>query len=189
MDRPKLDKNISSNDFKQYYYLKEELIKFCKDNNISTTGSKIELTNRIVKFLDTGEKEIIKKSKKSNKTIDVITLDTLIEPNIICSEKLREFFKKEIGNSFSFNVAFQKWLKSNSGKTYKDAIEAYYKILEEKKNSKTTIDSQFEYNNYIRDFFNDNKDKTLNDAIKCWKYKKSIKGSNKYEKGDLKILD
>ena len=30
---------------------------------------------------------------------------------------------------------FQRWLKENFGRTYKDAIEAYYRILEEKKNS------------------------------------------------------
>ena len=33
----------------------------------------------------------------------------------------------------------QKWLKENSGKTYKDSIDAYYKILEEKKNNKIRI--------------------------------------------------
>lgn len=51
-----------------------------------------------------------------------------------------------------FNVAFQKWLKSNSGKTYAEAIAAYYQILEDKKNGKTKIDKQFEYNTYIRGF-------------------------------------
>ena len=84
---------------------------------------------------------------------------------------------------------FQKWLKNNSGKTYKDSIDAYYKILEDKKKNKTTIDKQFEYNTYIRNFFNDNKGKKLEDAIKCWKYKKSLKGHNKYEKSDLVALD
>ena len=81
-----------------------------------------------------------------------------------------------------------KWLKSNAGKTYKDAINAYYTILEEKKNGKTKIDKQFEYNTYIRDFFEDNKGKSLDDAIKCWKFKKQLKGHNKYEKFDLDIL-
>ena len=38
-------------------------------------------------------------------------------------------------------------------------------------------------------YFNDNKDKSLEQAIKCWKYKKSLKGNNKYEKADLKILN
>ncbi|WP_330370015.1 DUF6434 domain-containing protein [Butyrivibrio sp. NC2002] len=42
-----------------------------------------------------------------------------IEENIICSEVHRAFFKSKIGESFSFNVTFQKWLKANSGK-YKD---------------------------------------------------------------------
>ena len=48
-----------------------------------------------------------------------------------------------------------------------------------------TADSQFEYNAYIRDFFADNKGKTLKDAIRCWKYKKSLKGHHQYERSDL----
>ena len=61
-------------------------------------------------------------------------------------------------------------------------------ILKDKKKNKTEIGKQFEYNTYIRDFFEDNKDKTLKDAIKCWNYKKNLKGHNKYEKEDLKAL-
>jgi len=83
---------------------------------------------------------------------------------------------------------FQKWLKANAGKTYKDAIDAYYQIIEEKKKGKTKIDKQFEYNTYIRDFFEDNKDKNLDAAIACWKYKKSLSGHNRYEKEDLIAL-
>ena len=188
MDRPELNNQLDSKTFREYYYLKEELIDYCKKNDLQTTSCKIELTDRISKFLDTGERIFKVYDSRRTKIIDEITLESIIEDNFVCSEKHRAFYKKEIGKSFSFNVLFQKWLKSNAGKTYKDSIEAYYKILEDKKNNKTTIDKQFEYNTYIRDFFNDNKDKTLDDAIKCWKYKKSLKGSNKYEKEDLKIL-
>ena len=186
--KPKLNNKLDSTTFKEYYYLKEELVKFCRENNLQTTGSKLELNERITKYLDTGEKETKINNKRKNKVIDKIELNSIIEDNFVCSEKHREFYKKEIGKNFSFNVSFQKWLKSNSGKTYKDSIDAYYKIIEDKKNNKTVIDKQFEYNTYIRDFFNDNKDKSLNDAIKCWKYKKNLKGHNKYEKSDLKIL-
>ena len=191
MDRPELNNQLDSKTFREYYYLKEELIdfcRFCRRNNLQTTGGKIELTDRIAMYLDTGERISKTHDSRRTKIIDEITLDSIIEDNFVCSEKHRAFYKKEIGKSFSFNVLFQKWLKSNAGKTYKDSIDAYYKILEDKKNNKTTIDKQFEYNTYIRDFFNDNKDKTLDDAIKCWKYKKSLKGHNKYEKEDLKIL-
>lgn len=186
--RPNLDKNLDSKTFKEYYYLKEELIDFCRKNNLQTTGGKLELTERIAIFLDTGEITYKANTIRKTKIVGEITLDTKIEENFVCSEKHRAFYKEQIGNSFSFNVAFQKWLKSNSGKTYQDSINAYYQILEDKKNNKTTIDKQFEYNTYIRDFFEDNKDKSLELAIKCWKYKKSLKGHNKYEKEDLEIL-
>ena len=188
-DRPNLDKNLDSTIFKQYYYLKEELVDFCRKYNLQTAGGKIDLTNRIAYYLETGEKKFIKKQTKKTISIDYITLETKIEKNFVCSEKHRIFYKEEIGKTFSFNVIFQKWLKNNFGKTYKDSIEAYYKILEDKKNKKTSIDKQFEYNTYIRDFFEENKDKKLEDAIKCWKYKKGLKGHNKYEKEDLKELN
>ena len=66
-------------------------------------------------------------------------------------------------------------------------IRDSYQIQEEKKIKKTTIDKQFEYNTYIRDFFNDNQGKTLQEAILCWKYKKSKTGHHKYEKDDLDV--
>ena len=56
MDRPELNNKLDSKTFKEYYYLKEELIDFCRKNNLQTTGGKIELTDRISKFLDTGER-------------------------------------------------------------------------------------------------------------------------------------
>lgn len=186
--RPDLDRKLDSKTFKEYYYLKEELIAFCRKNDLQTTGSKSELTERITEFLDTGKRIYKAHTTKRNPMIDEITLDTIIEENFVCSEKHRAFYKEHIGKSFSFNVAFQKWLKSNAGKTYRSSIDAYYQILEDKKKNKTTIDKQFEYNTYIRDFFADNKDKSLEQAIKCWKYKKSLKGHNKYEKEDLEIL-
>ena len=189
MERPILNTQLDSKTFKEFYYLKEELVNFCRENNLPTSGGKIELTERIAYFLDTGKVLPPTKTKRKASNITVITKDTEIENNFVCSETHRAFFKEQIGSSFSFNVTFQKWLKSNAGKTYRDAIDVYYKILEEKKNSKVKkIDRQFEYNTYIRDFFANNKGKNLDDAIKCWKYKKQLQGHNKYEKSDLVAL-
>lgn len=189
--RPDLSRKIDSKTFRSFYYLKEELVAFCRENGLSTSGSKIELTDRIAHFLDTGEVKTVKRKVVQCKNVNVgnITIGTKIEENFVCSEKHRAFFKEYIGNSFSFNVLFQKWLKSNAGKTYEDAINAYYQILEDKKKGTTKIDKQFEYNTYIRDFFADNKGKSLNDAIKCWKYKKQLQGHNRYEKSDLIALE
>ena len=188
-NRPILDNKISGKTFKSYYYLKEELMAFCKQIGLQTAGGKIELTNRISHYLDTGEELSSKTKPKTTKDIGIVTADSLIESDFVCSEKHRVFFKQTIGSSFSFNVLFQKWLKQNAGRTYSDAIHAYYQILEDKKKGKTTIDKQFEYNTYIRDFFADHSDKTLEEAIKCWKYKKGLQGHNRYERSDLIALD
>lgn len=188
-ERPDLNTNLDSRTFREYYYLKEELVDFCRKHNLQSTGGKLELTDRIAEFLDTGKRNTATHTKRKTPSVGEITLDTVIESNFVCSEKHRVFYKEHIGKSFSFNVLFQKWLKSNAGNTYRDSIDAYYQIIEDKKKNKTAIDRQFEYNTYIRDFFADNKDKTPGQAIKCWKYKKSLKGHNRYEREDLKILD
>jgi len=191
-NRPELNTNLTSKTFLSFYYLKEELENFCRENNLSTSGGKIELTKRISCFLDSGKVLPKSTSSRKSKVIPkdfVITLSSVIENDFVCTETHRAFFTQQIGKSFSFNVAFQKWLKTNSDKTYNDAVLAYYKILEDKKHSKTKIDSQFEYNTYIRDFFEANKGKTLQDAIKCWKHKKSLQGHNKYEMSDLIALN
>ena len=196
--RPQLTKDLKSEDFKEYYFLKEELKDFCKKEGLKVSGSKNQLEERIIYYLDTGKSLDNSRSIKnknnysksnSNKatTSEEITLDSILGENFKCSEDKREFFEKEIGKGFKFKVKFQKWLKSNPDKTYKDAINAYHKLQNSKE--KTKIDKQFQYNQYIRDFFKDNEDKTLNDAIKCWNYKKSLKGHNKYEKSDLDILN
>lgn len=184
-ERPGLDQSLDGDTFRSYYYLKEELVTFCKNYGLPASGGKIELTDRIACFLDTGK--ILPAAVKEKRAVKagIITEDTPIEPNFVCSEKHRAFFKEKIGKSFSFNVSFQKWLKSNTGKTYGEAVKAYDELFKEKKKGKTVIDRQFEYNTYIRDFFADNQGKTLQDAIKCWKYKKSLKGHNRYEKSDL----
>lgn len=188
-ERPVLDRNLNSKTFRDFYYLKEELVDFCRKNGLPTSGGKIEITDRIAYFLDTGKILSAATAKKKAVVISDIREDTKIEPDFVCSEKHRAFFKEQIGNSFSFNVAFQKWLKGNAGKTYRDAIAAYYQIIEDKKKGKTKIDRQFEYNTYIRDFFADNQGKSLEDAIRCWKYKKQLQGHNRYEQSDLAALE
>ena len=196
--RPQLTKDLKSEDFKEYYFLKEELKDFCKKEGLKVSGSKNQLEERIIYYLDTGKsldnsrsienKNNYSKSNSNKATAsEEITLDSILGENFKCSEDKREFFEKEIGKGFKFKVKFQKWLKVNPDKTYQDAINAYYELQNSKE--KTKIDKQFQYNQYIRDFFKDNEDKTLNDAIKCWNYKKSLKGHNKYEKSDLDILN
>ena len=52
--RPELSKDIDAATFREYYYLKEELVDFCRENGLPVSGGKVELTERIAVFLETG---------------------------------------------------------------------------------------------------------------------------------------
>lgn len=84
------------------------------------------------------------------------SLDEVIPQCVICYQELRTFFQRHIGQGFHFKVEFQKWLHENAGKTYGDAVEAYNTL-----EHPTEIWPQFEYNQYVRDFFADNKGASL----------------------------
>lgn len=94
------------------------------------------------------------------------SLDDVISPNVVCSQDLRAFFQRYLGPGFRFKVEFQAWLRGNAGKTYRDAAEAY-PLLERP----AEISPQFEYNQFIRDFFASNKGATFDDAVNGWKRK------------------
>lgn len=114
--RPDLSTQLDGQTFRSYYYLKEELTGFCRANGLPVSGGKLELTDRIAYFLDTGEIQAVKRKGRKSAGLPQqagdLTEETRIEPDFVCSEKHRAFFKERIGKSFSFNVAFQKWLKT-----------------------------------------------------------------------------
>ena len=53
------------------------------------------------------------------------SLDDVIPKGLVCSQELRAFFVRYLGDGFRFRVGFQKWLNENAGKTFRDAVEAY----------------------------------------------------------------
>ncbi len=191
--RPTLNSNTDPEEFKNYYWLKEELSSFCKTHNISRSGNKADLTDKVYHFLKTGKVSITITSLKTKKSMvpnTKLSIDAKIPEGYRNDENHRSFFKQEIGDHFKFNVPFMNWMKQNSGRTYEDAIAQWQKIIEEKKNGKKrTISGQFEYNEYTRDFFLANPKALREDAIKCWKYKKSLPGQNSYEDSDLNIIN
>lgn len=191
-NKPELNTKISIKDFNDFYWYKEELIDFCRSENLDKRGGKIELENRIKKFLETGKREpyevTVLKTSRFDWSAEKLTIETEITDNYQNTENVREFFKNQIGDKFKFNVKFMNWMKSAQGRTLGDAIEQWISITNEMRTDKShkQIAPQFEYNTYIRDFMKDNPDKTLQDAISCWKIKKSKPGDNKYNQTDLK---
>ncbi|MFJ8067275.1 DUF6434 domain-containing protein [Psychrobacillus sp. NPDC096426] len=185
--RPILTKEMNVESFKDYYWLKEELQTFCRKHGISAAGSKIEISDRIETFLHTGEiKKPIRKSRATRKDelqAD-LCLDTVITENHRCSQDVRAFFKSAIPN-FHFSTYIQNYFKNNIGKTYRHVVDAWYEEEKRKKDPtyKKKIAPQFEYNQFIRDFFADSKNqgKSHDEAIEAWNIIKKLPGNNKYD--------
>jgi hypothetical protein len=177
--RPELNANLSAIDFKNFYWLKEELTAFCRSEGISTKGGKLELSGRIITYLQTGEVVQPEKDKASTSKFDwgkaSLDVDTRITDNYKNTENVRAFMTKKIGSHFRFNTEFMEWTKQHPGKTMSDAISEWKRIydLKKDKNYKTEIAPQFEYNTHIRSFLADNPGKTLKDAINSWKLKRN----------------
>ncbi len=192
--RPNLNKDISLEDFKDFYWLKEELVMLCGSVGLRTSGGKIEITKRIEHYLATGLKEPkqVKKIKPTSKfdwKNESLSLETIISDNYKNTKNVRIFFERYIGKKFKFNVAFMDWMKTNEGKTLEDAIHAWKQIEYESKTKPTKIAPQFEYNTYLRDFLSDNPHLKREIGVKLWNIKKTLRGDNKYEKSDLRLLE
>ena len=98
--RPALTKDISLKDFRDFYWLKEELLDFCRVEQLDKRGGKIELTKSIEKYLETGIKEVAKVEKqkclsKFDWNSEKLTLETIITDNYKNTENVRGIFQRD----------------------------------------------------------------------------------------------
>lgn len=192
MARPALNTKISLEDFQNYYWLKQELVKFCKEVNIPCSRGKIEITDAIILFLETGRIEVKPKTKeKRTSNFDWrkanLSRTTVITDNYSNTENVRSFFKESIGVQFKFSVEFMNWMKANTGKSLDDAVQKWTELAKRKSDAdyKTIIAPQFEYNSYIRAFLLDNPTLSIKHAIENWKLKKLKPGPVIYQSEDI----
>jgi len=121
-----------------------------------------------------------------------LQLDTVITDNISFGPNVRNFLKPQIGKKFSCHSDFMDWVKSNTGKTLADAIQAWH-ALENRKNDpafKRSIAKHNMMSQYVRDFLKDNSDCSFKDAVMYWKLKKKLPtkdGFIVYESSDLNL--
>lgn len=163
--KPILNKELSSEEFIEHYYLKNELIDFCKKEGLQTKGKKSDLINRISCYLD--ENNNLNNTKiyqESSILSETPNRDYNKGNNLIGGVK--KFFEDKIGLNSEVKSNFQCMIK----------------------NTRKALGKQYQYDYYIREFFLNNPDETFENAVQCWKYKKSLKGSRKYDDSDLVAL-
>jgi hypothetical protein len=193
MKRPDIATITSGAELKEWYWLKAELIEYCKIKSINYSGGKFTILERIGGVIDGKSihlKDLQTKISKFNWAKENLSLNTVITDSYTNGSNVRKFFQSHCGNKFHFSIPFMNWIKANIGKTLQDAVSEWNRlqILAKDKNYQSKIPVHNQYNQYMRDFFADNPDKTIKEARYFWNLKKQLSLSlHKYERSDLEL--
>lgn len=188
---PPLTSALPADVFRQHYYDKKELIKFCRSSNIPTGGLKNELNDRIDLFLRTGQVNQVKFSKNKGKPDSEIglSLDTVVV-NYKSDPVTRAFFQKHLPEFTGFSAYVQKWVKERLAHgeclTYGEVIEKHKTYLLEKSQAKSrgaatvVAHNSCQYNQFYIDYAHDPAPK-IHSAAEAWQLVRDIAGDKTYE--------
>jgi Domain of unknown function (DUF6434)/SAP domain-containing new25 len=196
--RPDIFAIQKGKELKRWYWLKEELVNYCKVAKLNYEGAKFDILNRIADKLDGRVAKHATTLKNSKTAIDLfdwskepLTLKTKITDSYRNGPHVRKFFIEHCGVGFHFSIPFMQWMKENVGKNLKTSVKEWNRLQVIKKNKgfKSSIPAGNQYNQYLRDFFRDNPDKKITDARLCWKMKRQLPlERHRYERSDLRLI-
>ncbi|MFZ6027419.1 MAG: DUF6434 domain-containing protein [Chloroflexota bacterium] len=171
MPRPSLTNQLDPAEFARCYWLKAELIAFCRQNHLPSGGAKQALAERIAGFL-AGEKPSAEVSPRAQAGAmpTHFTRSMQVGAGWRCSQALRAFFEQEIGPRFHFDATMRDLIHHGCGKTLEEVILCW-QSAQEQPPVEREIAPQFEYNRHIRDYFKTHPGASLQEAIRAWKLK------------------
>ena len=123
--RPHLTLSLSAEEFEDWYWKKQELVDFCRQYSLPSSGNKPEIESRIKTYLSGLPLPPVSKPRKKGKMPTEFTLQTKIGKGWSCNPQLGKFFKQHCGNSFRFNHAMRSFIHHQEGKTLAEAIQCY----------------------------------------------------------------
>ena len=187
-NRPDFSNIKSFEEFKKYYWYREELSQICKSLGLEYRCTKKEL-NYIIEQYFKGNKveKFLKKAKKNQ--LEDITLETpLLNCGFSFNQKFRDYFSAVTGVSpFKFNAdmatAWRK-VKSDNDKefTIQDMIKIYYGESDYAKYDNSTC----QWNQFLKDFCADEHSNDYSNKLKVaailWKEVRNSKNKKIYSK-------
>jgi len=192
--RPPLTPQTSLEDFRDYYWYLNELVAFCRQHGLATSGQKLDLVARIEGYLR-GERDAETHSERTRKRSAAairsgpITLDTAVTDDYKCDAETRVFFKSMIGKHFHFTAHLQQFRREQQRMgvrlTYGDLVREWVAEYERRKdpNYRSSIARSWEYNQFVRDFMGDkprNTGKEISEAAQAWNVIRVQSGPHTY---------
>jgi hypothetical protein len=173
MSRPALNHKLSAEDFQRWYWLKEELYKYCRENKLSGVGSKPDLTQRIIAHLKGEDAPPVTKIAKKGAMPVTFELSTVIGNGWKCNPSLGQFFRLHCGASFRFNAAMRNFIHTQVGSTLWQAVRCYEASVAPGAPRQEII-PQNEYNRHTREFYKTNPMATRGEVLAAWWQKRQL---------------
>jgi SAP domain-containing new25 len=167
MQRPALNCQTNAQEFLRWYWLKEELIAFCRFARIPASGPKPELTVRIAAHLAGQALSTSPRPSRNAQMPTEFTLETTIGQGWRCSLPLGVFLRAHCGRTFRFNAAVRKFVHTQVGRSLAEAVECY-RLSVAPDSPQTEIAPQLEYNRHTREFYANNPGASRQQVLEAW---------------------
>lgn len=165
-----------------HYLHVSELRTCCESLNLSVKGKKIDLINRIMHFLKTGERtnlsEYPANSMSKDRNNNVLSTNALMLKGAYKNDlKTRLFFKGIIGQHFHFTAFGIDWLESRwmEGRppTYQEFADMWSKEYEFRKAYGSAPKAEWAYINFVKIYLNENPHASRNEILNGWELERT----------------
>jgi SAP domain-containing new25/Domain of unknown function (DUF6434) len=175
MPRPNLHAPLSPTEFDAWYWLKDELLAFCRSHDLTTSGSKPEVAARVRAFLagTAAPKPTARVARRGVMPV-TFSLRTKIGAGWRCTPTLGAFLRSQCGPQFRFNAAVREFIHGGVGRTLKEAVDCYRASVAPGV-AKRALPAQLEYNRHMQQFFATNPGATRADALASWWVKRATR--------------
>jgi hypothetical protein len=162
--RPALTADLTAEEFERWYWLRAELAAFCRAEHLPRSGSKAELAAAVVARLG-GAAVPVTRRRATVPDQQPLGPDAPIPGTVRCDQRLRDWFRSQIGPGFRFTVPFQRWLHDHAGRPYSEAVAAWWELAAQ---TSRPIESQFEHNAFTRSYRAEHPGCTAADVREAW---------------------
>jgi hypothetical protein len=166
--RPALTSALTEDEFRAWYWLKDELIAFCRSAHLPYAGNKQDIERVICAHLSGAIYRSNQAPRRAKGAMPaVFSLDDRIGEGWTCNPALGAFFRAHAGRGFRFNKAMRDFIHTEVGKTLADALACYRHSIASNQ-PKREIAPSLEYNRHTRAFYEAHPGTSRADVIAAW---------------------
>lgn len=145
MSRPAVDAVATSEDVADWYWTRAELNQIATRLTVGRSGSKAELTARLIAVLNGAEPPA--PVRRSSATLrEPFELTDVVPEGQRMTRALRQFMQAHAGPEFRFDARMRQFFAAPQGRTLADAVQVWRSTGR----TDQEIPAQFEYNRFTR---------------------------------------